>query len=178
MKTLSPPSPHARRQSLGAFAAATVLTGALSVSAAAPGQAAETFKVIVNARTAGGALHKNALADIYLGRVKRWRDGRPIAPVDQPSTSPLRGAFTTSVLRMTQPAIRAHWMQRLSAGERPPVARPTDAEVIAYVARDPGAIGYVALETPLPETVKAVILEDGAGVANGSAATPGRAAGQ
>ena len=132
--------------------------------------AAETFKVIVNARTAGEAVPKATLADIYLGRVRRWRDGRPITPVDQPSTSPLRTAFSNVILEMTLPAIRAHWMQRLSAGERPPVARQTDAAIIAFVAGQPGAIGYVALETPLPDTVKAVAIDGAPAGAGGSGA--------
>jgi ABC-type phosphate transport system substrate-binding protein len=136
-----------------------VLLAAVALAAASPAGAAEGFKVIVNAKLAGAVVPKETLADIYLGRVKRWRDGRPIAAVDLPSRSPVRVVFSTTVLGMSLPGVRAHWMPLLAAGERPPLVRPSDDAVAAFVAARPGAIGYVSESATLPETVKVVTVE-------------------
>lgn len=133
---------------------------ALMLIPAGPAATADVpFKVIVNPSVAGTALPRKTLAQIYLGRVKRWSDGRQIAAVDLPSTSPVRVAFTTEVLDMTMLAVRSHWMQLLAAGDRPPLTRSDDAAVIAYVAGQPGGVGYVSDGAVLPESVKVVTVE-------------------
>jgi ABC-type phosphate transport system substrate-binding protein len=38
--------------------------------------------------------------------------------------------------------------------------KPTDEEVVAYVATTPGAIGYVSVAVPLPDSVKTVAVTD------------------
>jgi hypothetical protein len=38
--------------------------------------------------------------------------------------------------------------------------KATDAEVIAYVAKNSGAVGYVAAGTPLPPEVRTLSLVD------------------
>ena len=126
---------------------------------AAPAGATDAFRVIVNAKVPGQAVPKQTLAHIFLGRVKRWGDGRPIAAVDLPSTSPVRAAFTKDVLDMTTLAVRTYWMQLLQTGERPPLTRPSDQAVIAFVAGQGGAIGYVSSSAALPDTVRAVAVE-------------------
>jgi hypothetical protein len=60
---------------------------------------------------------------------------------------------------MTLDGVRAHWMQALPAGSRPPVTRPTDEAAIAFVAAQSAGIGYVAETAPLPDTVKVVTVE-------------------
>jgi len=136
-----------------------ILLAVAVLATAHPVGAAEGFKVIVNAKLAGAAVPKETVADIYLGRVKRWRDGRPIAAVDLPSGSPVRIVFSATVLRMTLPGVRAHWMPLLATGKRPPLVRPSDEAVTAFVAAQAGGIGYVSESAALPETVKVVTVE-------------------
>ena len=146
----------------GLKAVCLALTLMLAVPAAstdAPDTPDAPFKVIVNAKVAGTAVPRGTLAHIYLGRVKRWSDGRPIAAVDLPSNSPVRIAFTTRVLDMTMLAVRAHWMQLLPAGDRPPLTRTSDDAVIGYVASQPGGVGYVSEGAVLPDSVKTVNIE-------------------
>lgn len=133
---------------------------ALALLLAVPVAAADApFKVIVNVKVTGSTLPRETLAQIYLGRVKRWSDGRPITAVDLPSRSPVRIAFTTHVLDMTMLAVRSHWMQILPAGDRPPVTRESDEAVVAYVAGQAGGVGYVSERAVLTESVKAVTIE-------------------
>jgi ABC-type phosphate transport system substrate-binding protein len=126
---------------------------------AQPGGSHDTFKVIVNAKVAGRSLARDVLAQIYLGRVQRWGDGAPIAAVDLSGTSPVRRAFCEEVLGMSMEAVRFHWLQTVSStGKRPPPTKASDQDVIAFVATKPGAVGYVSSATPLPETVREVVV--------------------
>ena len=125
---------------------------------AAPAQAPQ-FKVIVNGSVVGGAVSKNVLSEIYLGRTVRWSDRSLITPVDQSATSPLRASFSQSVLGMNVFDVQTHWMRQMSAGVRPPLTKSSDAEVIELVASKPGSIGYVSVDATLPPAVRAVTLQ-------------------
>ncbi len=127
------------------------LAGGSPASANEPGA---PFKVIVNTRVAGRVIPREVLAQIFLGSVARWGNARLIVPVDLSSTSAVRAAFSEKVLGMPVEAVKLHWLRRLSAGQRPPLSKPTDEDVIAFVAAEPGGIGYVSPLTPLPETVR------------------------
>jgi ABC-type phosphate transport system substrate-binding protein len=111
----------------------------------------------VNAKVSGHALARDLLAQIYLGKVQRWGDGVPIVAVDLSGTSPVRRAFCEEILGMSVEAARFYWLQTVSStGKRPPVTKPSNEEVIAFVASKPGGVGYVSSGTPLPETVREV----------------------
>ena len=117
------------------------------------------FKVIVNPKVTGRAIPKDVLAQIYLGKVKRWGDGRQIAAVELSSTSPVRESFSGAVLGMPVAGVQRHWMQMLAAGGRPHVTRQSDEDVIAFVATEPGGIGYVSETTIVPESVRPIAVQ-------------------
>ena len=48
-------------------------------------------------------------------------------------------------------AVRAHWMQILAAGDRPPLTRTTTTRSSRYVAAQPGGVGYVSEGAVLPD---------------------------
>ncbi len=116
------------------------------------------FQVIVHPTVVGKTITKAALADIFMGKAHRWTDGRDVLPVDLSATSPIREAFSRACLGLPTEGVRLYWMRRISSGAQPPFSRKTDADVIAYVATHPGAVGYVAEGLALPETVKAVAI--------------------
>ncbi|HKC12193.1 MAG TPA: hypothetical protein VKI41_09185 [Vicinamibacteria bacterium] len=121
---------------------------------AQPSTAHSTFKVIVNPKVSGRSLAREVLAQIYLGKVQRWGDGAPIVAVDLSGTSPVRKAFCEEILGMSVEAVRFYWLQTVSStGKRPPLTKPSDEEVISFVASKTGGVGYVSFGTPLPETV-------------------------
>ncbi|HXB56925.1 MAG TPA: hypothetical protein VN461_19335 [Vicinamibacteria bacterium] len=115
------------------------------------------FRVIVNAKASGRSIARDVLAQIYLGKVQRWSDGVPIVAVDLSGTSPVRRAFCEQLLGMSVEAVRVYWLQTVSStGKRPPLTKPSNEDVIAFVASKPGGVGYVSSATPLPETVREV----------------------
>ena len=130
----------------------------LAAGSAAPAPPLD-FKVIVHPSVAGNAITKEVLSEIYLGRTVRWRDRSLITPVDLSATSPLRATFSDSVLGMPVFAAQTHWMRQMAAGVRPPVTKPSDAEVIELVASRPGSIGYDSAEATLPAGVRTVSLQ-------------------
>ena len=129
-----------------------VLAGALIASPAA-GAAAEV-KLVVHPSVAGNQIKRETVSAVFLSRMTRWSDGRPIVAVDQSAQSPVRASFSNDVLKQPIPAVQAYWMQQIQSGKsRPPAVKTSDADVIAFVAANPGAIGYVA-ELPEGAAVK------------------------
>jgi ABC-type phosphate transport system substrate-binding protein len=138
------------------FAALILFVGALlSPATASP----ESFKVIVNPSVAGAKFPRAALAQIYLGKARSWGDGSPITPVDQSAVSPVRRAFSDSVLGTPVDAVKRHWMRNVSAGQLPPAVKESDAAVIAFVASSRGAVGYISDSAEVPATVRVVGVE-------------------
>jgi ABC-type phosphate transport system substrate-binding protein len=126
-------------------------------------QATDSFVVIVNASVAGTNVHRADLAAVFLKKAVRWGDGSPAVPVDQSGTSHVRKDFSESVLHMPVMAVVQYWGRQLvsmAASAKPPTVKNSDAEVMTYVAKTSGAVGYVASGTPLPPGVKAVTIVD------------------
>ena len=124
-----------------------------------PAGAADSFKVIVNSRMTGRTVSRETLSQVYLGKVERWGDGKPIAAVDLSTTSPVRAAFSQSVLGMSVVSVRMYWTRTITSGHTPPMARSTDEDVIAFVSARTGAVGYVSADAVLPDTVHAVVVQ-------------------
>jgi hypothetical protein len=126
------------------------------------------FKVIANPRVPGTRIPRDTLARVFLGQVSRWGDGSPIEVIDLSSTSTVRQAFSTAVLGMPVEAVRNHWLRLVLSGRHPPLTRASDAEVIAFVAANPGAVGYVSEKAEIPRTVHVVEVQGDPGVAGAS----------
>jgi ABC-type phosphate transport system substrate-binding protein len=144
---------------LGRAARAFIL--ALAVAGfAVPAPAAEpAFKVIVNASVQGTRIQRETLKDIFLRKTVRWGDGSPTQPVDLGLTSPVRLAFIDHVLGLTAVAVQQYWVSQITKGVQPPPVKKTEQEVVAFVAAQPGAIGYVSAAAPTPESVRVLEIE-------------------
>jgi len=124
-------------------------------------QGPAAFKVIVNPKLAGKAVNRDIVAQIYLGKVQRWGDGHVIVPVDLSTTSPVRKAFSEAILEMPIDGVKHYWLEKVVAGsgQRPPLTKKSDDEVIAFVASEPGGIGYVSDAAAVPDTVREVAVK-------------------
>jgi len=119
------------------------------VTMAALGQAAAqpppAFQVIVNPQSSVTSLERRFVEDAFLKKVKTWSGGELIRPVDLEPGSPIRRRFTEEVLRRPVAAVRAYWQQRIFSGrDVPPPELDGDQQVIDYVMKYSGAIGYVS----------------------------------
>ncbi|HXB56542.1 MAG TPA: substrate-binding domain-containing protein [Vicinamibacteria bacterium] len=118
-----------------------------------------TCKVIVNAANPETTISTERLSSIFLKNVTKWDNGTPALPVDQSLTSPARIAFSKEVFDQPVVAIQAYWQEEIAKGrEGPPPVKASDQEVTAFVAENPGAIGYVAAATTLPGSTKVLKL--------------------
>ncbi|MEO5769556.1 MAG: phosphate ABC transporter substrate-binding protein [Polyangia bacterium] len=113
------------------------------VRAAAPVPA---FRVIVNPENPTTNVDRKFVADIFLKKATRWGQlDSVVRPVDLRPDSPARRAFDEEVLRRSVSAVRNYWQQMVFTGrDVPPPELNSEEEMVAYVLRYPGAIGYVS----------------------------------
>ncbi len=123
---------------------------ALVTCAAAMAQEAKDFKVVVNGGNPVTSLSKGQLAKLFLKQVTTWSDGHKVLPVDQSEGSPVRQAFSEAVHGRSVGAVKAFWQRQIFSGrDVPPPEAPNDAEVLAFVETNRGAVGYVSASAPL-----------------------------
>jgi ABC-type phosphate transport system substrate-binding protein len=131
----------------------------LATRSAAEAPAPVGYRVIVHPQNAEQTLERPFLANAFLKKVTRWPNGEVVRPVDLPLASPARRKFSEEVLGRSVSAVRSYWQQLIFSGrDIPPPELDSDAAVIAYVLRTPGAVGYVsgsaALGAAKPVAVK------------------------
>ena len=114
----------------------------------APVAHAAGYKIVVNKDNTASALSKDEIAAMMMKKTSTWRDGTPVVPVDQPSASKVRVAFSVEILGRSTDAVKSFWRQQIYAGRAtPPPEHATDDLVLKFVRRYRGAIGYVAEST-------------------------------
>ena len=134
--------------------AAAILAVAAAIGLG-PGAGAEEqkdpgFRVIVRASHKGTSLSSKLVADAFLKKTTRWRDGSAIHPVDQKLRSRVRRQFSKHVLSRSVGAVRTFWTRQVFTGRGvPPPELDGDKAVVRYVREHPGAIGYVSPEAEL-----------------------------
>ncbi len=115
--------------------------------------------IIVNKRNPISDISPVQLKNIYNGRIKFWDDGTRIIPVDLADEHPSASRFAANFLGVDLDTKRKFWMQKLYAGAgTPPLQKSKCADIIAIVASEPGAIGYIRKEN-LTSAVKTVTID-------------------
>jgi ABC-type phosphate transport system substrate-binding protein len=106
-----------------------------------PARADEGVAVI--GHIAANNLDAETLKRIYTGRTIEL-DGQALRPVNLAAGHPVRRRFLAAVLQQQEDDYVAYWTVRRYIGKgAPPRELASTAEVIDYVRRTPGAIGYV-----------------------------------
>ena len=119
------------------------LLSALLLAAAAPA-AADDFKVVVHPDNPVAELTSAQVSRLFLKKTLRWPEGRPVQPVE-PATPALREKFALAIHEKSLNAVKSYWNQLIFSGrDVPPLEKPNDAAVLAYVRGEPGAVGYVS----------------------------------
>jgi ABC-type phosphate transport system substrate-binding protein len=103
------------------------------------------FKVIVNNSNGSTRISKADLNAIFLKKMAKWSDGIPAVPVNQSKKSAVRDNFTSTVHGKSVAAVDSYWQQQIFSGrDVPPAEKASDAEVVAFVKANAGAVGYVS----------------------------------
>ena len=122
---------------------------------------AEDFKVIVNASNSIDSISAKSLSGLFLKKDLAWPDGRAVVAVDLEPDSPIRAEFTERIHGKKVSSIKSYWQRQIFAGKAvPPMELASDAEVLAFVAVKPGAVGSVSSSSPLRDKVKELSVEN------------------
>ncbi|MEM8932593.1 MAG: substrate-binding domain-containing protein [Acidobacteriota bacterium] len=113
------------------------------------------FVVIVHVDNPTESIEPRTLSKMFLKKVKRWPDDTPVVVLDQDDDNEVRSAFSRAIHKKSVSAIKSYWQRLLFSGRAvPPDELPSDADVIARVAAEVGAVGYVSPDAELGEGVK------------------------
>jgi ABC-type phosphate transport system substrate-binding protein len=100
--------------------------------------------VIVNKANPVTTLAANELRPIFQTRKNNWSNGDDVVPLNLPEDNQLRREFDQAVLGLDAERVARYWKDRkIRGGARPPKHLPNTAAVLAAVAANSGAIGYV-----------------------------------
>ncbi len=103
------------------------------------------LRIIAHPSNPATSIDRKFLAAAFLKKATLWPDDRVIRPVDAAAQAPVRRAFSDVVLQRSVDSVKSYWQQVIFAGHGvPPPELATDAEIVGYVLRTPGGIGYVS----------------------------------
>jgi ABC-type phosphate transport system substrate-binding protein len=81
---------------------------------------------------------------IFLGKEKKFSDGKEALPINSTSGYPSREQFDSTVLKRSSSQVSAYWSKLVFTGKGiPPKEVDDDAAVIAIIANNQNAVGYI-----------------------------------
>jgi hypothetical protein len=101
-------------------------------------------------------LNVSILRDIYLKKIFLDGHDREFIPLNLPPDHVLRRAFSLALFNKGAQELQSYWNQRYYHGITPPYVLGSPQAVVQFVAKTPGAIGYVTT-CDLDHRVKQVI---------------------
>jgi ABC-type phosphate transport system substrate-binding protein len=117
----------------------------ISATFAADSRSGAAFRVIVHPSNPVTSVDQRFLVDAFLKKITRWSHDEPIRPVDLHPDSAVRRRFSDDGLKRSVSAVKIYWQQMVFSGRGvPPPELDNDEQVVRYVLRNPGAIGYVS----------------------------------
>lgn len=100
--------------------------------------------VVVAAKSGMGALSREEVTNIYLGRHRKLPSGQVAQPIDLPGSDTVRARFYRQLVNKSVAEINAYWARLLFSGKtNPPEVSASPRDVLAAVATKPGAVGYL-----------------------------------
>ena len=132
-----------RVASLAVALVVTLTTAQSTVLAEAPPP--PPFRVIIHPSNPATSAERKWVADAFLKKTTTWGSGDIIRPVDQGPKSTVRIKFSEEILHRSVAEVKSYWQQKIfSGGDVPPPELDGDEEVVRYVLKYSGAIGYVS----------------------------------
>jgi ABC-type phosphate transport system substrate-binding protein len=100
--------------------------------------------VIVNPSNATATLSTEQVAALYLGNATTFPDGGGVTLADQSEAAAARNDFYQKATGRSAAQVKATWARITFTGKgTPPKELKSDADVKAFVASNPKAIGYI-----------------------------------
>jgi len=124
-----------------------LLVVAFLVSLGIGSAAAGNIKVIANSNVKTAAISVGELKNIFLEERRSFSDGTHVEPVLEKS-GPAQETFLAEYLGQSNEELQNYYRSLVFTGRGAmPKGLGSDPEVVAYIARTKGAVGYVSAET-------------------------------
>jgi ABC-type phosphate transport system substrate-binding protein len=134
-----------RASSLSLVVVSSVFVVVSGPTASTSATEVRAFHVIVHPSNPAAGLDHRFVADAFLKKVTRWPDDSLIRPVDLHPDLAARRRFNEDTLKRSVAAVKSYWQQMVFSGRGvPPPELDDDKQVVRFVLRNPGAIGYVS----------------------------------
>ena len=125
----------------------SLLLFALAISTLSPGAFAQVL-VIANSSVGAAEVSKAELRDVFTGAASSLKGAALVTPVLLKQGA-VNDEFLDLYVGRSDSAFRASWRSILFSGQGVmPKTLDSDAAVVEYVARTPGAIGYIGKTAP------------------------------
>ena len=123
-----------------------LLLATITFGLAAATLSAADIKVIANSSVGTSSVSADELKGVFLATKTALSDGSHVEPVLE-KDGPAHEAFVKEYLGKTDAALQTYYRSLVFTGKASmPKTLGADAEVVAYVAKTKGAIGYVGAE--------------------------------
>lgn len=100
--------------------------------------------VIAHPSASVSSLDAQSVKKIFLGRINAFPNGDALVAVEQPSGSATMTAFHNKVTKKTPDKLQTYWAKMVLSGKGTKLnVLPGDADVKAWVASHPNALGYI-----------------------------------
>lgn len=124
---------------------------AAALLALAGGAAHADLFVIANHAT---QITPGDIKDVFTGN-KQFAGGTKLIPIDN---GPVQEAFLAGALKMEASRYNTIWTKKsFREGLIPPTVKSGDSDVLDFVKRTPGAVGYVSVPPPTSVTIIHII---------------------
>ena len=116
-----------------------------------PCSAQDNYIIVANKSVQDQFLSRSTLENIFLGKKSRWNDGIQIVPVTLKEGA-AHESFINEVIHKSVNAYMNYWRKMIFTGKGVmPIAFENDIEVMNYINRTEGAIGYISSKNLMNE---------------------------
>jgi hypothetical protein len=113
----------------------------------------DSLTVISHAKGAPDQMKMSELVSVFMGEKERWSDGTKITLVLMKTTTPIGMETSKKVYSRSGNSVLQYWNLQSFAGKAQlPTMFNSTAELEAFVAQNPGAIGIIDKPSSIPET--------------------------
>ena len=102
------------------------------------------YKVVVNPSISISSISRDELSRIFLKKISKFHDGHSATPVDLPSSSSVRDAFSRDIHGKPTSAVEAYWQQQVFSGREVPPAEKPEGAALDFVRSNSNGITYVS----------------------------------
>ncbi len=111
--------------------------------------------IIANPDVPTNVLYKKDIKKIFLGKMGKWQNNDKIIPVVLKDES-MHKLFLKEYIKRTPSQFKMVWKRAMFTGKgKPPKKFKTEKDMIEYIAKTKGAIGYVTSGTSI-DKVKSI----------------------